>query len=160
MARCAVMDGLAWTDWLPLPHAANAASRRPGVYQARLGDDGPVVYIGMAALRSGRGVAGRLAKYAGGTAPHSGLGRYALTVAMADPAFLRARLAEVQGGRPADVFTWSRLAHDHLALRVRSAGMADVDDKTAVDQAKAVEKTLMGAADWTSLWNTRGRPPV
>ncbi|CCM64307.1 hypothetical protein BN381_360009 [Candidatus Microthrix parvicella RN1] len=40
--------------------AAASASRSSGVYVARLGADGQLIYVGMAGPRSGWGVRGRL----------------------------------------------------------------------------------------------------
>lgn len=52
----------------------------PGAYMARTGETGPLVYMGMAGERRGRGVRGRLETYQRGKGAVSGLGEACLTV--------------------------------------------------------------------------------
>jgi hypothetical protein len=39
-----------WSHWLPLADAAASPSRSSGVYVARLGADGQLIYVGMAGM--------------------------------------------------------------------------------------------------------------
>jgi hypothetical protein len=50
------------SDWAPFFEAARAAPTQPGVYMMRLADAG-IVYVGMAGLRKGLGIRGRLNVY-------------------------------------------------------------------------------------------------
>lgn len=79
----------------------------PGVYMAREGTAGPIVYVGMAGERAGRtgtgtpkGLRGRLGVYASGKGLASGLGEAVMDRALADPGWLRERLTEVESGEP------------------------------------------------------------
>jgi hypothetical protein len=93
------VDGLAvWSPWIPMADAVATAPLAPGVYMAREGATGPVVYVGMAGERRGRGLRGRLTVYRRGKGMVSGLGEAAMDRALADPAWLRVRLEEVQSG--------------------------------------------------------------
>ncbi len=70
-----VIDDLAqWSPWLPFADACRCAPRVPGVYLAREGKHGPLVYVGMADERRGKGLHDRLTIYARGKALASGLG--------------------------------------------------------------------------------------
>src|SRR4051812_48519295 len=85
-------DLAAWSGWVPMTEAVAAAALTPGVYMAREGPAGPVVYVGMAGERRGKGIRGRLGVYNSGKGMVSGLGEAAMDRALADPACLRARL--------------------------------------------------------------------
>ena len=69
-----------WSDWVPFDQVGTA-ERLPGVYMARLGPDGLVVYVGCAGPRAGgrtpQGLHGRLGVYASGKGIVSGLGEAA-----------------------------------------------------------------------------------
>lgn len=63
----ALIDPLAqWSTWLRFDEAIRSAPKLPGVYLARAGAQGPLVYVGMAGERRGRGVRGRLEIYGRG----------------------------------------------------------------------------------------------
>jgi hypothetical protein len=48
----ATVDGLGpWSRWTPIDKAREVAPRLPGVYMARTGRRGPVIYVGMAGER-------------------------------------------------------------------------------------------------------------
>nr|NLI49681.1 hypothetical protein [Propionibacterium sp.] len=79
------------------PGTVRASPTTPGVYLFR--QRGALVYVGRAGERSGKGLRGRLTIYVSGRAPHSGLGNLALERGLQDPAWLRARLEDVEGVR-------------------------------------------------------------
>ncbi|MET7718900.1 hypothetical protein [Streptomyces sp. NPDC005407] len=106
-----------WSPWVPL-HAASQAPRSPGVYLARQTADGPVVYVGMAGERRGEGLSGRLKRYTSGRATTSGLGEAALDRALADPAWLRDRLAEAEKGHAMRATEWGKAALRRADLHV------------------------------------------
>ena len=54
------------------------------MYLAREGLDGPIVYVGMAGERRGKGIRGRLNVYGSGKALVSGLGEAVMDRALAD----------------------------------------------------------------------------
>ena len=143
----------AWSDWAPFDEAVSDAPRQPGVYMARIGDDGPIVYVGCAGPRAGsgapKGLWGRLRVYASGKAFTSGLGEAVADRALADPAFLEARLEEVRAGRPMRATDWGRAAFAHLDLHIR---WATTSDKAT---ALVLERTCYGALPPASLWNRR-----
>ena len=58
-----------WASWTPFGDALATAPRLPGVYLAREGARGALVYVGMAGERRGQGIRGRLAIYTSGKAP-------------------------------------------------------------------------------------------
>lgn len=109
-----------WSPWLPWRVAVAAAPSRPGVYVAREGEHGPVVYVGKAGERAASqpGPRGRLRVSALGKAAVSGLGKAALDRALADPAWLRDRAERAEQGRPARAKDWAHDAFDRLDLRV------------------------------------------
>lgn len=75
MDDLARVDDLAmWSPWVALSEAATAAPQLPGLYMAREGDIGPVVYVGMAGKRRGQGIRGLLHVYSRGKGLVSGLG--------------------------------------------------------------------------------------
>lgn len=90
-----IQDMAPWTDWVPLMSADPPPS--PGVYLARQGAGGPVVYVGVGAGdRKGGGLCGRLRRYTSGKALTSGLGEGLFDRALADRDWLRERLTEVE----------------------------------------------------------------
>jgi hypothetical protein len=136
-----------WSDWVPLGTAD--APRLPGVYLARHGAAGPVVYVGMAGERSGQGLRGRFARYASGKALASGLGEAVFDRALADAAWLRERLAEVEADRPLRATDWGKAALAWADLHVCWA----VTDSRAA--AKALEDRVLALQ--TVTWWNRGR---
>jgi hypothetical protein len=138
-----------WSPWVPFVDAAAHAPSDPGVYVVRSGVAGPVVYVGMAGERRGRGLRGRLQVYASGKAATSGLGEAALNRALADPNWLRNRLAELEAGQPRTAKQWARAAIDHWDLYVC---WATVTDKA---EAIALERRTLTALTATMLWNLR-----
>lgn len=75
-----------WSRWIPISEAVQSAPTVPGVYMARLGPAGSVVYVGMAGERRGKGLRGRLGAYVRGKGLVSGLGEAVMDRALADPA--------------------------------------------------------------------------
>lgn len=136
-----------WSDWVPLSNAD--VPRSPGVYLARQGAVGPVVYVGMAGQRSGQGLRGRFRRYTSGKALASGLGEAVFDRALADVAWLRQRLAEVETGRPMRATDWGKAALAWADLHVCWA----VTETS--EAAEALEKKVLAleTVDW---WN-RGR---
>jgi hypothetical protein len=114
---------------VPFTQALADAPRTPGVYLAREGPDGPIVYVGCAGEREGsgrpHGIHGRLARYASGKAIASGLGEAVFNRALADPDWLRARLVEVDVGTPSRASVWGKLAAERADLYVCWAQTAD-----------------------------------
>lgn len=97
----------AWTDWVPLLSADPPLS--PGVYLARQGATGPLVYVGVGAgERKAGGLRGRLRRYTSGKALASGLGEAVFDRALADPQWLRERVAEVECGRAMRATGWGK----------------------------------------------------
>jgi hypothetical protein len=133
-----------WSDWVPLGSAD--APRLPGVYLARHGAAGPVVYVGMAGERSGHGLRGRLGRYASGKALASGLGEAVFDRALADVGWLRDRLAEVEAGRPMRATEWGKAA----------LVWADLHVCWAVTESREAAKALEGrvlALRSVTWWN-------
>ena len=144
------VDGLAdWSAWVPWSEAVTAASLRPGVYMARKGAGGAVVYVGMAGERRGRGIRGRLTVYRRGKGAVSGLGEAAMDRALADPAWLRSRLAAVEQGHPERTSAWAAAALERVDLHVR---WAERDDRA---QALALEAAVLAALKGSGLWNRK-----
>ncbi|MFC5803992.1 hypothetical protein [Streptomyces formicae] len=137
-----------WSAWVPLAAAAEVP-RLPGVYLARRGPGGPLVYVGMAGERGGSGLCGRLRRYTSGKALASGLGEAVFDRALADPAWLRERLAEVEGGSPMRATGWGKAAlawaDIHVCWAVTESGEA----------AAALEKQVL--ASKTEEWWNRAR---
>ncbi len=100
----------AWSGWLPFDEAVCSTTMKPGVYMARTGEMGPVVYVGMAGERRGRGVRGRLETYQRGKGAVSGLGEACLDRALADPEWVAERLADLRNGTALRAKSWARLA--------------------------------------------------
>jgi len=137
-----------WSLWVPFADAVDTAPRTPGVYLARR-RNGPLVYVGMAGERRGMGIRGRLRVYSTGKAAVSGLGEAAFNRALADPEFVRARLAELAAGRPEKAQAWARAALDLADLEVCWA--ATLDRRSALD----LEQQVVTRARDRGLWNIR-----
>lgn len=143
-----------WSAWVPFEEALVTAPLVPGVYMAREGTDGPVVYVGMAGERAGggrpKGLRGRLSVYVSGKGAVSGLGEAAMDRALADAEWLRERMAEVERGEPKRAKEWGQAAMARAKLQVRWT--------TTVDKASAdaLEKRVLRALNDPGLWN-RGR---
>lgn len=144
------MSEVVWSEWVPFEAALAAAPRLPGVYMAREGVSGEVVYIGMAGERAGggrpQGLRGRLAIYASGKALASGLGEAVLDRALADPNWIQARLQELETTGPRRAKQWGVEAFKRADLYVRWS--------TTTDRATAaaLEHDLIHRAGRT-LWN-------
>lgn len=102
----AAVDALGrWSRWIPIEKARELAPRQPGVYLARTGRHGPVIYVGMAGERSGRGttkpqgINGRLSAYLTGQGLGGGLLGRSFDRALRDPVWLRERVADLEGGK-------------------------------------------------------------
>jgi hypothetical protein len=142
------VDALAtWSPWAPIAVATPAAPLTPGVYMARQGAAGPTVYIGLAGERRGMGLRGRLTVYTRGRGMVSGLGEAALDRALADPAWLRERLTEVEADAPRRAKDWGAAAVAHADLHVR---WAQVADRAA---AVVLERQVLTALHELPLWN-------
>ncbi|ROR35817.1 hypothetical protein [Kitasatospora cineracea] len=139
-----------WSAWVGLEEARSVVPRLPGVYMARSGLEGCVVYVGCAKERAGNGsrpangMRGRIAKYTSGLA--SGLGEAALDRALADPQWLRERLAEVEAGQPVRAAQWAKAALARAELELCWAVTATGDG------AKALEDRVIAVLRPT-LWN-------
>jgi len=135
-----------WSPWMSFGEEALAcAPRDPGVYMAREGRGGPIVYVGHAGERRGQGIRGRLKFYASGKGLTSGLGEAVADRALADPAWLRQRLAEATDGSPRRAIEWGREAFLRADLYVRWA--------TTADKASASALERHGGAVCPELWN-------
>lgn len=112
-----------WSPWVRFADAVANAPRQPGVYLAREGIDGPIVYVGMAGERAGggkpQGIRGRLRVYASGKALTSGLGEAVADRAFADAQWLRERVADVERGEPMRAIAWGQAALRRADLHVR-----------------------------------------
>lgn len=134
-----------------------SAPTAPGVHLVRV-VDGPLVYLGMAVERSGRGLRGRLGVYRSGKAAISDLGEAALSRALADPAFVQARLDDLASGLVRTARDWAAAALTHTALALC---WATTPGRTAV---AALERTVLLALADQDLRNvakpgtTRGTP--
>lgn len=148
MDDLARVDDLAtWSPWVALNEAATTAPQLPGVYMAREGDIGPVVYVGMAGERRGQGIRGRLHVYSRGKGLVSGLGEAAMDRALADAGWLRGRLADVEAGQPARAKAWGQAALERADLHLR---WAVTPDRGA---ALELERAVLNALTWHALWN-------
>lgn len=116
---------------------------------AREGEDGPVVYVGMAGERRGRGIRGRLTVYSRGKGVVSGLGEAAMDRALADPDWLRERLKAAESGKPERAATWGRLALTRANLHLRWAV------RSGRAEALALESAVLQELRTTDLWNRR-----
>lgn len=144
------MIDVEWSEWVPFARALAVAPRVPGVYMAREGEAGAVVYIGMAGERSGggrpQGIRGRLSIYASGKGLASGLGEAVFDRALADPDWVRIRLRELETDGPRRAKQWGIEAFVRADLHVRWT--------TTSDRASAasLEEQLVRRAG-SSLWN-------
>lgn len=137
----------AWSPWLPFADAVAAAPRTPGVYTAREGPTGPLIYVGMAGERNGAGLRGRLRVYGSGKALASGLGEAVFDRALADSAWFEERLAEVRAGSPRRAKLWGRAAFERADLHVR---WSETADRVAAVQ---LERACLDALAGHDLWN-------
>jgi hypothetical protein len=143
----ATLDGLAdWSAWVPFDDAVRSATRGPGVYMARNGADGPLVYMGMAGERRGRGVRGRLETYDRGKGAVSGLGEACLDRALADPSWVADRLVDRKAGMALRAKEWARLAVRRADLRMCWSETSDADTARALELSVLVR--LRGMAIW------------
>lgn len=138
-----------WSGWLAFDDAVDRAPRLPGVYMARA--SGLIVYVGMAGERRGKGLQERLAVYASGKAAVSGLGEAALNRALANPAWVRDRLAEVEAGVPRNAKGWARAAIEAMDLEICWTCTADRE------AAAVLERQVIELLADEPLWNVRGR---
>ncbi len=93
--------------------------------------------------------------YAKGKAAVSGLGEAVFNRALADPSFVRARLAKVEAGSPRSAQEWSRAAFAHTGLELC---WSPTDDGVV---ALALEHQVIAALDGQGLWNVRiAKPPA
>jgi hypothetical protein len=144
----ALVDAVAdWSAWLPIGQAVTSATTSPGVYMARTGEAGPLVYVGMAGPRRGRGVRGRLETYERGKGAVSGLGEACLDRALADSDWVGERLAEVKNGTPLRAKGWARLAVQRADLHLRWAKTVDAD------AARSLERRILAKLKGASIWN-------
>lgn len=134
----------AWSEWVPLIGAE--VPRLPGVYLARRGQSGPIVYVGMSGERQGEGLRGRIRRYTSGKALASGLGEAVFDRALADLDWVRERLAEVESGQPMRATGWGKAALTWADLHVCWAITADGE------AARVLEEQVLSleSVDW---WN-------
>lgn len=137
-----------WSPWAPFVDACRDIPRLPGVYVARV-VDGEIVYIGMAAERSGHGMRGRLAIYSSGKGATSGLGETALDLALADPAWMRERLLDAERGHPLRAKELAKAALHKANLELRWTTTADGPS------ASALELEVIQSFAGKPLWNRR-----
>lgn len=144
-----VKDLAEWSKWIPFAQARTSAPRVPGVYLAREGANGALVYVGMAGERRGQGIRGRLTIYARGRALASGLGEAVLDRALSDTNWLRERMTEADRDEPRRAKEWGVLAFERADLHVCWAVTAD--RSTAAD----LERRVITALQRHQLWNRR-----
>jgi hypothetical protein len=101
----------------------------------------------MAGERRGQGVRGRLRIYTTGKGMVSGLGEAAADRALADPVFVRERLAQIERGSPERAQIWARLAIEWADLWIRWATVPSRED------ALRLEVRTIQALRATGLWN-------
>lgn len=138
-----------WSPWFRFADAVAQAPLSPGVYMVRSGSDGPLVYVGMAGERRGRGLRGRLAVYASGKGAVSGLGEAVFNQALMTPTWVCERLAELEAGNPSTAKGWARAALDAADLYVR---WACTSDRAA---ANVLERNVLERLSAVPLWNVR-----
>ena len=143
------LGGLSWSDWVPLAAATALATATPGVYVFR--SEGQVVYVGMAGKRRGLGVRGRLRVYARGRGAVSGFGEAALDRALADPAWLTERLADLNTNGPTRTKDWAVAALARVPFEVCWSAAE------TTEQARAWEAAVLEELEDLALWN-RARP--
>lgn len=143
-----------WSSWVPFATGRASAPRLPGVHMVRERASGLVVYVGKAGLRdqggkgTPKGLHGRLQVYARGRGAVSGLGTACLDRALADPVWLRDRVAEVEVGAPRDALGWAALAVERADLELRWATTQSAADAGALEQ-----RVLTTLASAGVLWN-------
>lgn len=142
-----------WSAWVPFLQALHSAPRRPGVYLAREGVEGPIVYVGSAGERQGggkpQGIRGRLTRYASGKAIASGLGEAVFDRALADADWLGERMDELLQGKARRAAEWGKLAFVRAHLHVC---WTETPDKKS---AEALETACEGSFAADALWNRR-----
>lgn len=137
----------AWSAWVPLREARPVAPTTPGVYV--IGLAGSPVYVGYAAERSGRGLAGRLGVYLSGKAAVSGFGEAAFDRALADPSWVSERVRAAEASRqPERAKAWAAAAVERLPFEARWASTTDGS------AAKELEKAVIAVLR-PGLWNRR-----
>ncbi len=147
LASDAIASLADWSPWLPFHDAAVSAPRLPGVYLARQGQDGTLVYVGMAGERRGQGIRGRLTVYRRGKAAVSGLGEAVLDRALADATFVQEHLEQLLAGQPKRAAVWAQDALRWADLHIRWA--VTVDRPAAV----TLERAVLDASAASPLWN-------
>jgi hypothetical protein len=139
-----------WSAWLPFARAVTLAPKTPGVYLARQGMAGGLVYVGKSGERKRMGLRGALLILAQGQAATSGLGEAALDRALADRDWVHDRLVEIDAGRPRRATAWAREAIRRADLYLCWHGTGSEPEATRLERAVLAE-----VAD-RQLWN-RGR---
>jgi len=129
------------------------APPRPGVYLARRGATGELLYVGHAGelAHSQPGLRGRLEVYARGRGADSWLGEAALGRALADPAFVRQRLHLLETGRQERAKDWAQAALAWANVHVCWV------ERASKAEAVTFEDQLLGLLAAHDLWN-RKRP--
>jgi len=151
-----------WSDWIPFAEAIAAAPKVPGVYMAREGEHGQIIYIGMAGERRGggspKGIRGRLTTYASGKALASGLGEAVFDRALADADWLRARLASLETDGPLRAKYWGVEAFRRADLHVRwtttanRASAAELEDRLVREAGGTLwNRASVRAAEYAAL---------
>lgn len=146
------VEGLAeWSPWAPFAEALPWAPRLPGVYLFREHDTHRIRYVGMAGERGGsgrpQGLYGRLSVHLAGTGVMSGFAEAALDRALADPAWVEARLDRLRAGRPGRTREWARDAVLRLAPEVSWAACHERAD------ARHLEVQVDALLRPFGLWN-------
>jgi hypothetical protein len=139
-----------WSRWVPFAQVLSLAPRLPGVYMAREGEHGDVVYVGMAGERSGggrpQGLHGRLRIYASGKGLASGLGEAVFDRALADADWVRAQLVRLEVHGPRRAKHWGIEAFSRADLYLCWTVTADANT------ARDLEGSLVKGAT-VALWN-------
>ena len=142
-----------WSRWTPIDKARDVAPRQPGVYMARTGRRGPVIYVGMAGERSGRGtkkpqgINGRLSAYLTGQGLGGGLLGLSFDRALRDPVWLRERVGDVEAGKRMRASDWGKAALAPLKLHVRWCECKDAAS------ARELESKCLALLKDAGLWN-------
>lgn len=144
--------GLAdWSPWTDFAEALVEAPRLPGVYLLREPSSLHIRYVGMAGERRGSGrpmgLYGRLSVYRTGKGAVSGFGEAALDRALADTAWVAAKLQHLQSVGPQRAKDWARDAILRLAPQVCWATCAEQAD------ARHLELQVEGLLRPHGLWN-------
>jgi hypothetical protein len=142
-----------WSSWVPIEKSLQSAPREPGVYMARTGRHGPVIYVGMAGERSGKGtktpqgLRGRLSAYLTGQGLGGGLLGRSFDRALRDPVWLRQRIADLETGQQSKAKDWgiAALVPHHLHVR----WMACTNKKHALE----LEQECLNLLKDVGLWN-------